>query len=181
MSGHSKWSKVKHQKQTTDAAKAQAFTRASHALAISVKEGGGVTDPNKNSRLRLAIEQARAVNMPKDTIERAIRRASSAQGKDTQHILYEGYGPGGVAYIVETETDNHQRTGAALKHIFEHAGGTLASPGAVEYLFSKDASSRMEALYPTSVSDDLRKIHMDLIASLQAVDDVTWVTTTMGK
>ncbi|MEK7073723.1 MAG: YebC/PmpR family DNA-binding transcriptional regulator [Patescibacteria group bacterium] len=135
MSGHSKWSKVKHQKATTDAVKSRAFTWASRALSVSVREGGGMTDPDKNFHLRLAIEQARAVNMPKDTIERAIERASGAGATSYENLLYEGYGPGGVAYLVEAATDNHQRTASEVKHEFEHVGGSLATPGAVSYQF----------------------------------------------
>jgi YebC/PmpR family DNA-binding regulatory protein len=137
MSGHSKWSKVKHQKATTDAAKSQAFTRVSRALAVAVREGGGMTDPAKNFRLRLAFELARAVNMPKDTIERAIERGSGQGVGAIEQLTYEGYGPGGVAYLVEAATDNHQRTGAMVKHAFDHAGGSLAAPGAVTYQFHR--------------------------------------------
>src|SRR3989338_10745888 len=137
MSGHSKWSKVKHQKATTDAVKSRAFTRASRAITVSVKEGGGIADPDKNFRLRLAIEQAKAVNMPKDTIERAIEKGSGAGAAAYENLLYEGYGPGGVAYLVEAATDNHQRTVSEVKHVFDHAGGTLAAPGAVSYQFRR--------------------------------------------
>lgn len=137
MSGHSKWSKVKHQKATTDAVKSRAFTRASRALCVSVREGGGMTDPDKNFRLRLAIEQARAVNMPKNTIERAIERASGAGAAAYENLQYEGYGPGGIAYLVEAATDNHQRTASEVKHEFDHGGGTLATPGAVSYQFRR--------------------------------------------
>lgn len=136
MSGHSKWSKVKHQKATTDAVKSQAFTKASRGLSVAVREGGGVTDPEKNFRLRLAIELAKSVNMPKDTIERAIERGAGAGAGSFEQLVYEGYGPGGVAYLVEAATDNHQRTGALVKHAFEHLGGSLASPGAVTYQFT---------------------------------------------
>lgn len=137
MSGHSKWSKVKHQKATTDAVKSQAFTKASRGLTVAVREGGGMTDPEKNFRLRLAIELAKSVNMPKDTIERAIERGAGAGAGSFEQLVYEGYGPGGVGYVVEAATDNHQRTGALVKHAFEHAGGALASPGAVTYQFSR--------------------------------------------
>lgn len=137
MSGHSKWSKVKHQKATTDAVKSRAFTKASRALTVSVKEGGGITDPDKNFHLRLAIEQARAVNMPKDTIERAIEKGAGIGAQAFEQRVYEGYGPGGVAYVVEAMTDNHQRTGSEMKHQFDRFGGTLASPGAVLFQFKK--------------------------------------------
>jgi len=135
MSGHSKWSKVKHQKATTDAVKSAAFTRASRALTVAVREGGGVTDPMKNFRLRLAIDQARAVNMPKDTIERAIERGNAANAQGFESVIYEGYGPGGVAYLIEAATDNKQRTSANVKHQLDRAGGSIASPGAVGFQF----------------------------------------------
>ncbi len=135
MSGHSKWSKVKHQKATTDAVKANAFTKASRGLTIAVREGGGIADPDKNFRLRLAIEKARGVNMPKENIERAIARGIGTGAGAIEQLHYEGYGPGGVAVLVEAATDNRARTVSAIKNIFDRAGGTLASPGAVSYLF----------------------------------------------
>lgn len=137
MSGHSKWSKVKHQKATTDVVKSAAFTKATHAIMIAVREGGGITDPNSNFHLRLAVERARAVNMPKDNIDRAIAKASGTGGVVIEQVLYEGYGPGGVAMMIEAATDNRQRTVSQIKNVLERAGGTLASPGAVSFQFQK--------------------------------------------
>lgn len=137
MSGHSKWSKVKHQKATTDVVKSAAFTKATHAIAIAVREGGGVTDPNSNFHLRLAVEKARAVNMPKENIERAIAKASGEGVGAIEQVMYEGYGPGGVAMMIEATTDNRQRTVSQIKNVLERAGGTLASPGAVSFQFQK--------------------------------------------
>lgn len=139
MSGHSKWSKVKHQKATTDAVKSAAFTKASRAITIAVREGGGVADPGGNFKLRLAIDNARAVNMPKDTIERAIERAKTVSDH-LEPFLYEGYGPGGVAVLVEGVTDNRQRTAALLKHAFDKVGGSLGGPGSVSYLFRREGA-----------------------------------------
>jgi YebC/PmpR family DNA-binding regulatory protein len=102
-----------------------------------VKEGGGITDPGSNFHLRLAIEQARAVNMPKENIERAIAKASGEGASAIEQIAYEGYGPGGVAMIIMAATDNRQRTVSQIKNVLERAGGTLAAPGAVEFLFKK--------------------------------------------
>lgn len=149
MSGHSKWSKVKHQKAVTDVAKSAAFTRASRAITISVKEGGGVTDPNFNFRLRLAIEKARSVNMPKDNIERAIQKANAESGSILEET-YEGYGPYGIAFFIETATDNANRTVSTIKQFLEHAGGSMASPGAVSYLFDR----RGVITVPLTVSSD---------------------------
>jgi YebC/PmpR family DNA-binding regulatory protein len=164
MSGHSKWSKVKHQKAVTDAVKGRAFTRASRAIAVAVKEGGGITDPEKNFRLRLALEQARAVNMPKETIDRAITRAASA-AESVEELQYEGYAPGGVALLIEAVTDNRQRTIAVVKNVLEKNGGTIASPGSVAFLFQKSgvvtvpaasaAFSAMEDLAITAGADDV--------------------------
>jgi YebC/PmpR family DNA-binding regulatory protein len=137
MSGHSKWSKVKHQKAGTDAVKSREFTRASRGVTVAVSEGAGITDPEKNFRLRLAIEKARAVNMPKENIQRAIDRAVASGAAAYEQIVYEGYGPAGVAVIVETATDNRQRTVANVKHAFDRSGGSLAVQGAVSFLFKK--------------------------------------------
>lgn len=181
MSGHSKWSKVKHQKETTDAVKSQAFTRASRSLTIAVKEGGGVTDPDKNFRLRLAIDQARSVNMPKETIERAIARGLGGGGESVESVIYEGYGPGGVGYLVYAITDNHQRTGAMLKHTFEHSGGSLAAPHAVEYLFERGTDERMRPRYPMTVSEDVRSRNKTLMEALTSLPDINNVITTLGQ
>lgn len=137
MSGHSKWSKVKHQKAVTDVAKGSAFTKASRGIAIAVREGAGITDPVKNHRLRLALDKAREVNMPKDTIERAIERASMPGEASIESILYEGYGPKGVALLIEAATDNRNRTASEVKYRLERAGGSLASPGSVSFLFER--------------------------------------------
>ncbi len=137
MSGHSKWSKVKHQKATTDVAKAIAFTKASRGITVAVREGGGISDPDKNFHLRLAIEKARFVNMPKENIERAIEKGRGASGETYEQITYEGYGPGGVAVFIEAATDNRQRTASFVKQALDRAGGALGGPGAVSYLFDR--------------------------------------------
>ncbi len=137
MSGHSKWSKVKHQKAVTDVVKARDFTKASRAITVAVHEGGGIVDPDQNFRLRLAVEKARSVNMPKENIERAIDKALSGNGQPFEQVTYEGYGAGGVAFVVEAATDNRQRTSANVKHTFDHAGGSLAVPGAVNFMFTR--------------------------------------------
>jgi len=137
MSGHSKWSTIKRQKGTNDQKRGQVFTKLSYTITTSVREGGGVTDPNSNFRLRLAIEEARAANMPKDNIKRAIDRASGRQEGDIEEIFYEGFGPGGVSVIVEALTDKKQRTTAEVKNAFEKNGGSLGVSGSVMYQFEK--------------------------------------------
>ncbi len=137
MSGHSKWSKVKHQKATTDVVKAAHFTQASRAILVAVKEGGGITNPDDNFHLRLAIEKARAVNMPKENIERIIDKAKGEGGNAIMTVTYEGYAPFGVAIFIEGATDNGNRTVSFIKQILDHAGGSMATPGAVSYLFER--------------------------------------------
>lgn len=137
MSGHSKWSKVKHQKATTDVAKAAAFTKAARAITVAVREGGGIGDPDHNFHLRLAIEKARAVNMPKENIERAIEKGKGTGGGTYEQIAYEGYGPNGIALYIEAATDNRQRTASNVKQLLERAGGSLGGPGTVSYLFER--------------------------------------------
>ncbi len=137
MSGHSKWSKIKRAKGAQDKKRGKIFTRAIHDITTAVREGGG-PDPDGNSRLRLAIEKARAVNMPSDNIDRAIKRASG-EGKDTQavEVIYEGYGPGGTAVMVETLTDNKNRTVGEIRHAFSRSGGSLGENGCVGWMFTK--------------------------------------------
>lgn len=136
MSGHSKWSKVKHQKESSDAARGKIFTKLANAITIAVRAGSGSTDPEVNFKLRLATEKAKAVNMPKENINRAIERASGmAEGETLSEVVYEAFGPGGVAIIIEAATDNKQRTVAELKNILERGGGVLAGSGAVLHFF----------------------------------------------
>lgn len=137
MSGHSKWSKVKHQKAVTDSTKAGAFTKAARALSVAVKEGGRIIDPNRNFKLRLAIEKAKEVNMPKDTIERAILKGKGDDTESMASYVYEAYGPDGVALLIEAMSENNKRTVASIKNILDHHEGVLASPGAVSFQFTK--------------------------------------------
>lgn len=137
MSGHSKWSTIKRQKGANDAKRGQLFTKLSMAITLSVKEGGGVTDPNGNPRLRLAVDSARAANMPKENIDRAIQRAVGKQAGDMAEVLYEGFGPGGFSVMVEAVTDNKQRTTPLVKTAFEKNGGTIGNPGSVAYQFEQ--------------------------------------------
>lgn len=138
MSGHSKWSTIHRQKEIKDAKKGQVFTKIGNAITVAVRSGGGMTDPEKNFKLRLAIEAARAANMPKENVSRAIARGSGgAGGADLSEVIYEGYGPNGVAVVVEAVTDNKNRTSAEIKNLFERVGGSLAGPGAVMFQFDR--------------------------------------------
>jgi YebC/PmpR family DNA-binding regulatory protein len=134
MSGHSKWSSIKRQKGVNDTKRGAVFTKVAREIMISARQGGG--DPDGNYRLRLAMEKARSVNMPQDNIKRAIERATGAgEGDQFEEIVYEGYGPGGVAVLVEAATDNRNRTAADVRAIFTKAGGQLAGSGAVAWQF----------------------------------------------
>lgn len=138
MSGHSKWATIHRQKETTDQKRGQEFTKISNAIIVAVRESGGVADPESNFKLRLAIEKARGINMPKDNIQRAIDRATGkAEGGEIEEITYEGYSLGGVGILVEVATDNKQRTVQEIKNIFDKNGGSIASPGSVAFNFKK--------------------------------------------
>ncbi|MDO8503409.1 MAG: YebC/PmpR family DNA-binding transcriptional regulator [bacterium] len=135
MSGHSKWSTIKRQKGVNDAKRGQLFSKLTRAITLAAREGG--SSPEGNIRLRLAIEQARASNMPKENIERAVKHAAGADSVALQEVLYEGYGPFGIAVIVEVATDNKNRTGQEIKNIFEKGGGSLGGPGSVSFQFEQ--------------------------------------------
>lgn len=135
MSGHSKWHNIKNQKGTADQKRGLNFTKLSNAIIMAVKTSGGMTDPESNFKLRLAIEKARALNMPKENITRAIEKAKGGEGENLSEIVYEGFGPMGIAVLILAATDNRQRTVQELKNLFEKAGGNLGSPGSTSYLF----------------------------------------------
>jgi len=136
MSGHSKWSKVKHQKASSDAARGKIFTKLANAITIAVRENGGIADPDTNFKLRLVIEKAKNVNMPKENINRAIERAKGVgEGSSLEEAIYEAFGPGGVGIIIEAATNNKQRTVSELKNILERSGGVLAASRAVSHFF----------------------------------------------
>ena len=138
MSGHSKWATIHRQKETTDQKRGQVFTKITTAIIVAVRDSGGTTDPELNFKLRLAIEKARAINMPKENIQRAIDRAAGkGDGGSITETTYEGYGPGGVGILVETASDNKQRTVQEIKNIFDKNGGSIASPGSVSFNFKK--------------------------------------------
>ena len=133
MSGHSKWNNIKNKKAKTDAQKGKVFTKIGKEIAICVREGGG--DPNTNGKLRDLIAKAKASNVPNDNIDRAIKKAMGADSVQYEEIVYEGYGPSGVAVIVETATDSRNRTASEVRHTFDKYGGNMGSTGCVSYMF----------------------------------------------
>lgn len=136
MSGHSKWANIKHKKEKTDAQKGKLFTKLTKEIIMAAKEGGG--DPNANSKLRDAIAKAKAANMPSENITRAIKRGTGElEGVSYESITYEGYGPGGVAIIVEALTDNRNRTAGEMRHLFDRGGGSLGAAGCVSWMFER--------------------------------------------
>ena len=165
MSGHSKWSSIKHKKGAADAKRGQLFTKLTRALIVAAKEGG--PDPAANLSLQNAIEKARAASMPKDNIERAIARGSGtgADAATYEHISYEGYAPGGVAVYVEVLTDNRNRTAGEVRHVFARADGNLAESGAVAWLFERKGVIEVDA----SADED----ELTLAAAEGGAEDVT--------
>lgn len=136
MAGHSKWANIQHRKKAVDAKRGKIFTRINRELSVAARTGGG--DPDANPALRLAIDKANAANMPKDNIERAIKKATGdLEGVSYEELKYEGYAPGGVAVMVDCLTDNRNRTVAEVRHVFNKHGGNLGTDGSVAYLFSK--------------------------------------------
>ena len=165
MSGHSKWASIKHKKAATDARRGQLFTKLARAVSVAAREGGG--DPDANFTLAAAIQKARDYSMPKDSIQRAIDRGTGAgaDGETIERVVYEGYGPAGVAVLAEALTDNRNRTSADLRHIFDKNGGSLGEPGSVAWVFEKRGVVMVDA---DRYTED------DLIAAIDAgAEDVS--------
>ena len=135
MSGHSKWANIKHKKEKTDAQKAKVFTKIGKEITIAVKEGGG--DPNSNSKLRDLILKAKSNNVPNDNLERTIKKALGSTGENYEEVVYEGYGPAGIAVIVEATTDNRNRTAGNVRAYFSKYHGNMGQTGCVSYLFTE--------------------------------------------
>ena len=135
MSGHSKWNNIKRKKEKTDGAKAKIFTKVGREISVAVREGGA--DPASNGKLRDLIAKAKSLNVPNDNIQRIIKKAEGLDKTEFEAITYEGYGPGGIAMMVETLTDNRNRTAADMRHYFDKNGGNLGAMGCVSYLFTK--------------------------------------------
>lgn len=137
MAGHSKFKNIMHKKGRADAARSKLFSRLSKEITVAVKMGGGTTDPGMNPRLRLAIQNAKGQSMPKDNIQRAINKGSGGDGEDYKEMRYEGYGPGGVAIIVEALTDNLNRSASNIRAAFSKNGGSLGETGSVSFMFDR--------------------------------------------
>jgi YebC/PmpR family DNA-binding regulatory protein len=183
MSGHSKWHSIKHKKGALDAKRGKLFTKFIKEITVAARSGGG--DPDANARLRKAILDAKAGNMPNDTIDRAVRRGTGEEeGVNYEEITYEGYGPGGVALLIQSMTDNRNRTVAEIRHLFSKNGGNLGESGSVGWMFDKkgyivvDKSAKSEEeLFELAIeagADDLRddEDNFEIITSPEAFDKV---------
>lgn len=160
MSGHSKFANIKHKKEKNDAAKGKIFTIIGREIAVAVKEGG--PDPNNNSRLRDVIAKAKANNMPNDTIDRGIKRAAGdANAVNYEHVTYEGYGPGGIAIIVEALTDNKNRTASNVRNAFTKGNGSLGTSGCVSYMFDQKGQIIIDREECDREADDLMMTALD--------------------
>ena len=175
MSGHSKWHNIQAKKGKADAARGKIFTKLGRELLIAVKEGG--PDPAGNSKLKNVIAKAKAANMPNDTINNAIKKASTSN-ENYEEITYEGYGPNGVAVIVEASTDNKNRTAADVRHVFDKAGGNLGTSGCVSYLFNKKGIIVIDKESANMSEDDLMLLAIDSGAEdFEAEDEYYQITT----
>jgi YebC/PmpR family DNA-binding regulatory protein len=178
MSGHSKWAQIKRQKGLNDQKRGKTFTKLANAITIAVKQGGGIGDPASNFRLRLAIDAARASNMPKENIERAIKRASGKDAGEIAEVTYEGFAPGGVSVIVEAATDNSMRTTSEVKSIFNKAGASFGQPGSVSYQFKH--VGRVIIQKESKSFDDIFAMALDLGAEdIEEVGDEVFVYTSL--
>lgn len=179
MSGHSKWSTIKHKKAAEDAKRSKAFSIVSKMIMIAAKEGAS-GDPNQNPRLRMALEKARDVNMPKANIQKAIDRGLGKDGgASVEEIVYEGYGPGGVGYIVKALTDNRNRTGSEVRSMFDKSGGSLGGPNAVMFMFERDGEN-LKATITVPADDSTKTQNERLIEQLEEHEDVEFVVTNMA-
>ncbi|TDT47628.1 YebC/PmpR family DNA-binding transcriptional regulator [Fonticella tunisiensis] len=176
MSGHSKWANIKHKKGKQDALRGKIFTKIGKEIAVAVKEGG--SNPDANSRLRDAIAKAKANNMPSENIQRAIKRAAGELGSvNYEEIIYEGYGPSGVAVIVQALTDNRNRTAGDVRHIFDKYGGNVGTPGCVSFMFEKKGLLVIEKSDSID-EDELMMMALDAGAEdFESDDDVYEITT----
>lgn len=177
MSGHSKWATIKRKKGALDAKRGKIFTRLIREITIAARQAGG--DPDGNPRLRLAIDNAKAANMPADNIERAIKKATGElEGSQISELIYEGYGPGGVAILVEVATDNKNRTVAEIRHIFSRGNGNMGETGSVAWMFERKGIITVKR--ENKSEDEMMEIILDAGADdLSTEEDFFEVTTTL--
>jgi YebC/PmpR family DNA-binding regulatory protein len=175
MSGHSKWASIKHKKKAVDARRGQLFTKLTRAIQVAARDGGG--DPAGNPALALAVQKAKDARMPKDNIERAIAKGTGADAdaEAIEEVVYEGYGPGGVAILVEALTDNRNRTGSEVRHAFTSHGGSLGEPGSVAWTFEKKGELVADA---TRYGEDDLLPAIDAGAEDVALDGDVWEVIT---
>jgi YebC/PmpR family DNA-binding regulatory protein len=191
MSGHSKWATIKHRKGATDAKRGKVFTKLIKEITVAARSGGG--DAGANARLRKAVSDAKAANMPNDTIDRAIKRGTGElEGVSYDEITYEGYGPGGVAIMIDSMTDNRNRTVAEIRHIFSKNGGNMGAAGSVSYLFDKkgyilvDKSAKSEddlfEIVTEAGAEDLREEgdNFEIITAPENFDAVLYAVKEAG-
>lgn len=176
MSGHSKWNNIKRKKEAADSAKGAVFTKIAKEIAVAVKSGGA--DPEGNSRLKDVISKAKAANMPNDNINRAIKKAAGAgEGDDYEEIVYEGYGPGGVAVMVRTLTNNRNRTAADVRHLFDKYDGNMGVAGSVSFLFEEKGT----IIISREDFEDEEQVMMDAVEAgaeeFEAEDEIYQITT----
>ena len=175
MSGHSKWHNIQAKKGKADAARGKIFTKLGRELLIAVKEGG--PDPAGNSKLKNVIAKCKAANMPNDTINNAIKKASSSN-ENYEEVVYEGYGPNGVAVIVNASTDNRNRTAADVRHVFDKAGGNLGTSGCVSYMFNKKGVIVIERATANIDEEELMMLALDAGAEdFEAAEEIYEITT----
>jgi YebC/PmpR family DNA-binding regulatory protein len=190
MSGHSKWSTIKHKKGAADAKRGKIFTRIIKEMTVAARMGGG--DVDGNPRLRAAVAEAKASNMPKDNIDRAIKRGTGElEGVNYEELTYEGYGPGGVAVMVETMTDNTNRTTPEIRHAFEKCGGNMGTPGSVRFQFERKGYFAVEKSAATedrlmevaleAGADDLQTLDSDIYEIYTAPDAFEQVRAALEK
>lgn len=172
MSGHSKWHNIKRKKEANDAKKGKIFSKMSNLITIAAKQGGG--DPDKNPSLRLLVEKAKTEKMPKDNIDRAIKKGTGElKGATLEEVVYEGFGPEGVAFLVKGITDNKNRTVAEIRVLFDRSGGSLGNTGSTSYIFGDDPENPS---FEIEIEDLEKAQHlMDLVDKLEEQDDVSEV------
>lgn len=174
MSGHNKWSKIKHKKAATDAVKSRIFSKHAALIAMeSRKAGGNLASPG----LAAAVERAKKDSMPKDNIDRAVTKGSGAGGNSLEEVMFEGYGPGGVAMLMQAVTDNNNRTSAEVRSVFSKSGLEMGTPGSAAWAFTKNAEGYYTPNTPMELDDQTGEKLADFIEKLEELDDVTNVYT----